>query len=151
MSPFLTLRNHPDLAVHVRRIDINCPPFIAVGHVHPSFLSETADALQVCKNLKSFACGQTILPALLGSLGGKERLEDVHICAAFTIAQGEMLQNIKTLRSLTLDYPTWNVVDSLPRWAQSLQRTLVHLTIFVRYYSCLKYTTNARPDVSRSE
>ncbi|OAX42222.1 hypothetical protein K503DRAFT_734052 [Rhizopogon vinicolor AM-OR11-026] len=131
MSPFLTLRNHPDLAVHVRNIDINCPPLVAIGHVHPSFLSETADALQVCKNLTSFACGQKILPALLGSLQGKERLEDVHICAAFTTAQGEMLQKITTLRSLTLDYPTWNVVDSLPRWTQSLQQTLVHLTIFM--------------------
>lgn len=138
MSPFLTLRNHPDLAVHVRHIGINCPPFIAVGQVHPIFLSEAANALQVCKNLKSFVCGQKILQTLLGSLEGKERLEDVHICAALTNAQGQMLQNIKTLRSLTLDYPTWNVVDLLPRWAQSLQRTLVHLTIFVRYYCCLQ-------------
>jgi hypothetical protein len=138
MSPFLTLHNHPDLAVHVRHIDIRCPPFIAVGQVYPSFLSEAADALRVCKNLTSFVCGQKILPALLSSLAGKERLEDVHICAAFTTTQGEMLQKITTLRSLTLDNPSWNVVDSLPRWAQSLQRTLVHLTIFVRYYCYLQ-------------
>ncbi|KAG1776571.1 hypothetical protein EV702DRAFT_1109380 [Suillus placidus] len=122
MSPFLTLRNHPDLAVHVRYIDI---------HLHPKFLSETADALQVCKNLTSFVCEPRILPALLGSLQGKERLQNVHIYAALTTIQGEMLQKITKLRSLTLDYPTWNVVDSLTRWAQSLQRTLSHLTIFV--------------------
>ncbi|KAG1721443.1 hypothetical protein EDB19DRAFT_1646450 [Suillus lakei] len=131
MSPFLTLRNHPDLAVHVRHVDIHCAPFIAVGQVHPKFLSETADALQVCKNLTSFVCGPRILPALLGSLQGKECLQDVHIYAALTTTQGEMLQKMTTLRSLTLDYPTWNVVDSLTRWAQSLQRTLSHLTIFM--------------------
>ncbi|KAG1859282.1 hypothetical protein F4604DRAFT_1793244 [Suillus subluteus] len=131
ISPFLTLRNHPDLAVHVRHIDIHCAPFIAVGQVHPKFLSETADALKACKNLTSFVCGPRILPALLGSLQGKERLQDVHIYAALTTTQGEMLQRITTLRSMTLDYPTWNVVDSLTRWAQSLQRTLSHLTIFM--------------------
>lgn len=131
MSPFLTLRNHPDLAVHVRYLDIHCAPFIAVGQVHPNFLSETADALQVCKNLTSFVCEPRILPALLGSLQGKERLQNVHIYAALTTMQGEMLQKITTLRSLTLDYPTWNVVDLLTRWAQSLQRTLSHLTIFM--------------------
>lgn len=92
MSPFLTLRNHPDLAVHVRQIDIHCAPFIAAGQVHPRFLSETADALQVCKNLTSFVCGPRILPALLGSLQGKERLQDLHIYAALTTTQGEMLQ-----------------------------------------------------------
>jgi hypothetical protein len=131
ISPFLTLRNHPDLAVHVRHIDIHCAPFIAVGQVHPKFLSETADALRICKNLTSFVCGPRILPALLGSLQGKERLQDVHIYAALTTTQGEMLQKITTLRSLTLDHPTWNVVDSLTRWAQSLQLTLLHLTIFM--------------------
>lgn len=131
ISPFLTLRNHPDLAVHVRHIDIHCAPFIAVGQVHPKFLSETADALQICKNLTSFVCGPRILPALLGSLQGKERLQDLHIYASLTTTQGEMLQKITTLRSLTLDYPTWNVVDSLTRWAQSLQLTLSHLTIFM--------------------
>ncbi|KAG1737575.1 uncharacterized protein EDB91DRAFT_1140778 [Suillus paluster] len=131
MSPFLTLRNHPDLAVHVRHINIHCTPFIVSGQVHSNFLSETADALRACKNLTSFVCGSRILPALLGSLQGKERLEDIHIHAAFTTTQGEMLQKITTLRSLTLDYPTWNVVDSLTRWAQSLQRTLMHLTIFM--------------------
>lgn len=137
MSPFLTLRNHPDLAVHVRQIDIHCAPFIAAGQVHPKFLSETADALQVCKNLTSFVCGPRILPALLGSLQGKERLQDLHIYAALTTTQGEMLQKITTLRSLTLDYPTWNIVDSLTRWAQPLQRTLSHLTIFVRSFRLL--------------
>ncbi|KAG2136020.1 hypothetical protein DEU56DRAFT_737355 [Suillus clintonianus] len=131
ISPFLTLRNHPDLAVHVRHVNIHCAPFIAVGQVHPNFLSETADALQICKNLLSFVCGPRILPALLGSLQGKERLQDVHIYAAFTTTQGEMLQKMTTLRSLTLDYPTWNVIDSLTRWAHSLQRTLAHLTIFM--------------------
>jgi len=136
MSPFITLCNHPDLAIHVRRIDIHCPPFIAIGQVHPSFLSETSDTLKICRNLKSFVCSQKILPALLGSLEGKERLEDVHILAAFTATQMEMLQKITTLRSLTLDYPTWNVIDSMPRWAQSLQRTLVHLTLYVSYFRC---------------
>ncbi|KAG1789158.1 uncharacterized protein HD556DRAFT_1297242 [Suillus plorans] len=131
ISPFLTLRNHPDLAVHVRQIDIHCAPFIAAGQIHPKFLWETADALRVCKNLTSFVCGPRILPALLGSLQGKERLQDLHIYAALTTTQGEMLQKITTLRSLTLDYPTWNIVDSLTRWAQPLQRTLSHLTIFM--------------------
>jgi hypothetical protein len=105
--------------------------------VHPKFLSETADALRICKNLTSFVCGPRILPALLGSLQGKERLQDLHIYASLTTTQGEMLQKITTLRSLTLDYPTWNVVDSLTRWAQSLQLTLSHLTIFVRYFHLL--------------
>lgn len=137
ISPFLTLRNHPDLAVHVRHIDIHCAPFIAVGQVHPKFLSEIADSLRICKNLTSFVCGPRILPALLGSLQGKERLQDLHIYAALTTTQGEMLQKITTLHSLTLNYPTWNVVDSLTRWARSLQLTLLHLTIFVRYFRLL--------------
>lgn len=132
VSPFLTLRNHPDLAVHVRHVDIQYAPFIVAGQVHPKFLSETADALQVCKNLTSFVCGpRMVLPALLGSLQGKERLQDMHIYAALTTTQGEMLQKITTLRSLTLNYPTWNVVDSLVRWAQSLRQTLSHLAIFM--------------------
>lgn len=131
ISPFLTLRNHPDLAVHVRHIAIHCAPFIVAGQVYPKFLSETADALKACKNLTSFVCGPRIIPSLLVSLQEKERLQDVHIYAALTTTQGEMLQQITTLRSLTLDYPTWNVIDSLTRWAPSLQRTLSHLTIFM--------------------
>jgi hypothetical protein len=137
ISPFLTLRNHPDLAVHVHHIAIHCAPFIAAGQVYPKFLSETADALKACKNLTSFVCGPRIIPSLLVSLQEKERLQDVHIYAALTTTQGEMLQQITTLRSLTLDYPTWNVVDSLTRWAPSLQRTLSHLTIFVCYFCLL--------------
>ncbi|KAH7919397.1 hypothetical protein BV22DRAFT_1040932 [Leucogyrophana mollusca] len=130
-SPFVTLRTHPDLAIHVRRIDIQSAPCVTIGQIHPHFVAECADAVRSCKNLSAFNCVPRILGPLLGLLQDKERLQKLRIYAALSTKQCEQLLEIKSLQSITLDFPSWNVVDNLPKWVESLRRNLTHLTLYM--------------------
>ena len=59
-------------------------------------------------------------------------LESIRCFANFTTDQAIELTKITTLRSLTLDAGTWNVVDVLPKWSKTLMLSLTSLTLTVR-------------------
>ncbi|KAH7906943.1 hypothetical protein BJ138DRAFT_558559 [Hygrophoropsis aurantiaca] len=145
LSPFVTLRAHPDLAIHVRCIGILAAPLTTATppQIHPHFLSELATALTHTTNLASFAClpRMHILPPILRVLRDRERLVCLRVSGALSTAQCALLMDVgvggsegggrgRGLSNVTLDFPSWNVVDILPRWTLSLQQTLTSLTIF---------------------
>ncbi|EGO01193.1 hypothetical protein SERLA73DRAFT_179303 [Serpula lacrymans var. lacrymans S7.3] len=129
-SPFAVLKLHPDLAIHVRRIDIHAAPVLK-AQTHPIFLAECAAAMQSCKNLTSFTCLPKILAPLLESLQGKQRLENIHIHAALATEQSEALTKLNTARSIVLDFASWSILNLLPKWAESAQRTLTTLALYM--------------------
>jgi len=69
---------------------------------------------------------------MLPSLQDKESLESVRINAHMTTEQSKTLLKFGKLKSLTLEFASWNVVDLLPAWAETISRTLTTLTLYVR-------------------
>ncbi|PPQ90848.1 LOW QUALITY PROTEIN: hypothetical protein CVT25_007383 [Psilocybe cyanescens] len=131
MSPFAAVIAHPHLAIHVQNIEISTVPTLK-SVMHPVFVRECREALQICKNLKSFKCTvQNVLPMLLPALQEKERLESLRVYANLTTVQAKMLVNIKRLHSLSLEFASWNTVDLLPSWSLSLSRTLTTLSFYM--------------------
>ena len=98
------------------------------------FLSDAAFALHACTNLRSFTftSESDVLPSFLKPLIRLEHLTDLRLRARLTTAQAELLAQTRGLRSLTLEYASWNVLDLLPAWAGALRGTLRTLTIHVR-------------------
>ncbi|KAF8128660.1 hypothetical protein EV363DRAFT_1451638 [Boletus edulis] len=133
MSPFATLAAHDHLAVHVKRIAIYSAPLTqsAPNIVHPVFLDELTRALRTTTNLRSFICAVKILPPLIPHLVDKPRLRHLRIYAPIASRQMAVLQDRTGLRSLALDAPSWCVIDALPKWTPSMQKTLAHLTLFM--------------------
>jgi len=69
---------------------------------------------------------------ILPSLQDKGRLEGVRINAHLTTEQSKTLLKFGKLKNLTLEFASWNVVDLLPTWAETISRTLTTLTLYVR-------------------
>lgn len=134
MSPFATLAAHHHLGVHAKRIAIHAAPICqhAPNIVDSVFLHDLARALQTASNLRSFVCTVKILPPILPHLIDKRRLHHLRINAPIASRQVAVLQDRTGLHSLSLDFPSWNVIDVLPKWTASMQKTLVHLTLYVR-------------------
>lgn len=104
------------------------------SNLNPNFVHETKLALALCKNLRAFQCSiPNILPMILPSLQNKERLESVRINAHLTTEQSKTLLKFGRLKSLTLEFASWSVVDLLPIWAETISRTLTTLTLYVRW------------------
>ncbi|KAG9308353.1 hypothetical protein JVU11DRAFT_12119 [Chiua virens] len=133
MSPFATIAAHDHLVVHVKRIAVHAAPsFPPSSHqLNPAFLNDLANTLRTATNLRSFVCAIKILPPLLPHLLGKHRLHHLRVAASLGSRQTAVLQNCVGLHSLALDYSSWTVIDALPKWTASMQRTLAHLTIFM--------------------
>ncbi|KAN0094643.1 hypothetical protein V8E55_002930 [Tylopilus felleus] len=133
MSPFATLAAHHHLGVHVKRIAIHAAPICqhAPNIVDSVFLHDLARALQTASNLRSFVCTVKILPPILPHLIDKRRLHHLRINAPIASRQVAVLQDRTGLHSLSLDFPSWNVIDVLPKWTASMQKTLVHLTLYM--------------------
>jgi len=131
-APFASILKHPDLAKHVRNIDIQAVPLLrsSLSQFHPKFLKDISDALRICKNISSFTCICPILPPLLLSLQGKSRLREIRIHARLTPDQAAKLITLKGLHSITLDHASWNVVDMLPKWIGANKATLTSLTLY---------------------
>ncbi|KAF8957516.1 hypothetical protein BDZ97DRAFT_1845991 [Flammula alnicola] len=131
MSPFAALIAHPHLGVHVRNIEIRSVPTVKL-RVHPVFARECRDALRLCRNLKTFKCTVPgVLAMFLPSLQDKPRLESVRIHANLTTDQAQMLLKMNKLQSLSVEFATWNVVDLLPSWTQSLVKSLTSVCLYM--------------------
>ncbi|KAF8888789.1 hypothetical protein BD779DRAFT_1522597 [Infundibulicybe gibba] len=102
LSPFKIIMAHPSLAVYVKH------------------------------KLVSFRCTVgMLLPAILPTLRGKHRLEDIRVHSSFTEEETSELTQISSLRSLALDFGSWNVIDGLPKWTRRLRGTLTSLTLYM--------------------
>ncbi|KAF9484083.1 hypothetical protein BDN70DRAFT_903847 [Pholiota conissans] len=131
MSPFAAIIAHSHLAIHVRNIEIRSVPMLK-SRLHPIFVRECKEALQLCKNLNTFKCTvPSVLAVFLPSLQDKQRLENLRIHANLTTDQSQMLQNLIKLQSLAVEFATWNVVDMLPKWTSSISETLSSLTLYM--------------------
>lgn len=133
-SPFAVLRTHPELAIHVRNIEIRyAPPVMPnLSCPHPEFIRECSNAIDICHNLTKFKCtGANILPCFVKSLQGKPRLEGLRVNANLSTDQSKILIQLQKLKTLTLEYASWNVVDVLPVWITSLKQTLTSLTLYM--------------------
>lgn len=106
------------------------------SRLHPIFVRECTEAIRKCENLKRFLCTVSNLFAVfLPSLQQKSRLKDLRIYANLTTDQAKMLTNFEKLRSLSLEFATWNVAAIFPSWAEILQKTLTRLTLYVSFYA----------------
>ena len=104
--------------------NLSCP--------HPEFIRECSNAIDICHNLTKFRCiGPNILPYFVKSLQGKPRLEGLRVNANLSTDQSKILIQLQKLKTLTLEYASWNVVDLLPLWITSLKQTLTSLTLYV--------------------
>ncbi|KAI5891276.1 uncharacterized protein SCHCODRAFT_02628600 [Schizophyllum commune H4-8] len=131
MSPFAAVLAHPDLAIHVRQVDIQCIPLYKTGYPHPVFLRQCTQALALCTNLQTFRCSIPSFPSFILSLEDKPRLTTLRMHGSLTTCQVERLLRINTLVSLVVDTATWTILDALPRWAESMEDSLENLTIFM--------------------
>ncbi|KDQ56702.1 hypothetical protein JAAARDRAFT_179330 [Jaapia argillacea MUCL 33604] len=132
-SPFAAIVAHPHLAVHVHTIDIRAVP-ISGSQYHSQFIRDATSALILSQNLSSFTLTVDTLPSFLISLQNKPRLEELRVHANLNRCQMELLTQIKGLRSLDLDYASWNVVDGLSGWCQNnLSATLTTLTLYMAH------------------
>ncbi|KAF9531047.1 hypothetical protein CPB83DRAFT_918574 [Crepidotus variabilis] len=133
MSPFAAILEHPELAVHVRNIELRSVPTIK-SKISPPFMQQCRDTLRLCKNLTSFTCAisaTSILPVFLPCLQDKTRLENLHVYSNLTTHQSEMLLKNMSLKNLVVEFSSWNLVHVLPTWAESLSQTLSSLTLFM--------------------
>jgi hypothetical protein len=119
------------------------------SRLHPIFVRECTEAIRLCKNMKLFVCTvPNILAISLPSLQEKNRLEHIRIHANLTTDQAKMLTKFEKLQSLVLESATWNVVDLLPSWAGTLQKTLTCLTLYVSFHtfcSCFFFFLTTQP------
>ncbi|KAI0664068.1 hypothetical protein C8Q70DRAFT_905338 [Cubamyces menziesii] len=129
ISPFTTVLEHPNLASHVRHIDIRAIPTVK-STPQPQFLRDCARTISLCRNLGSFTCTLDVMPSFLLSLQRKESLEQLRFIGNLTTDQCTQLVQITSLRELTIDGGSWNVVDALPRWIDVLQPSLTSLSLY---------------------
>ena len=152
MTPFQTILLHPNLAVHVRccgtylssiifysykaaRLILN-PELYALpfekGVPRCDFMSQCVSALEKSPNLTGFYCTPNVLPSFISLLPQKDRLVTLHVNAALTPSQTDILTQITGLQKLRLDNASWCVVHALPKWIEKLKDTLTSLSIQVR-------------------
>ncbi|KAI0356948.1 hypothetical protein OH77DRAFT_1495200 [Trametes cingulata] len=129
ISPFAAILEHPNLASHVRHIDIRAIPTMKYAP-HPKFLHDCSRTMSLCKNLGAFTCTLDVMPAFLLSLQAKDGLESMRFIGNLTTDQSEQLAQISGLRELTIDTSSWNLVNALPKWMERLRPTLVSLTLY---------------------
>ncbi|CCM01840.1 uncharacterized protein FIBRA_03910 [Fibroporia radiculosa] len=129
ISPFATVLAHPNLARHVRHIDIRTVPAVK-STPRPDFLRDCSLTIALCLNLVSFTCTPNVLPSFLLDLQRKESLQHLRVNATLTPDQAHQLAQIRNLNSITLDTATPHTVDVLSRWSANLTATLTTLTLF---------------------
>ncbi|KAF7375400.1 hypothetical protein MSAN_00427600 [Mycena sanguinolenta] len=130
MSPFAAVAAHPEFAIHVRHVDIRTVPVVKTQY-NPKFLLECTRALDLCPNIISFRCSINALPPFIAGLTQKDRLRDLRIHASLTTSQSTRLVKLSKVRNLTLDFPSWNILNLLPQWAVTLRDNLTTLTLFM--------------------
>ncbi|TFK31537.1 hypothetical protein BDQ12DRAFT_618731 [Crucibulum laeve] len=131
VSPFQVIAAHPELTIHVRSIEI-CSAPLANSQVHPAFVQDCSNAISICRNLQYFRCTvPNILHYFLLARGSKVNLRSLRIHAQLSTDQAHLLIKLGRIRNLSLEYASWNVVDTLPRWIEPSRTTLTHLTLYM--------------------
>ncbi|KAJ7643449.1 hypothetical protein DFH06DRAFT_1283474 [Mycena polygramma] len=130
ISPFAVVSAHPEFAIHVRHVDIRTIPVVKTQY-NPKFLLECTHALDLCPNIISFRCSINALTPFIAPLAQKDRLHELRIHANLTTDQSMRLVNLTKIQHLTLDFPSWNVLNLLPKWTAALQNNLTSLTLFM--------------------
>ncbi|KAJ7336823.1 hypothetical protein DFH08DRAFT_281163 [Mycena albidolilacea] len=130
ISPFAAIAAHPELAIHVRHVDIREIPNVK-SHYNPKFLLECRRALEMCPNITSFRCSKNTVPPLIGALEKQDRLHDLRINASLTTDQSIKIIKLSKIRNLTLDFASWNLMNLLPQWTGTLRSNLITLTLFM--------------------
>ncbi|KAG6833244.1 hypothetical protein H0H87_009865 [Tephrocybe sp. NHM501043] len=102
------------------------------ANAHPDFVGECMRALKLCKNLRSFVFTPPsgALSAILPALEEKEHLKILRLCIKISSSQTASLVKLNKIEKLELDNASWEVLDSLPRWVEGIQKTLTSLTLF---------------------
>ena len=151
LSPFAVILSHPRLAVYVQHIGKpsrdrfvnteNDPIHLDICFVpniksfpHPVFMRECRDALQKCHNLTTFkytAEAPNLFSTLIPSLINKPRLKNLRIHCNISTAAAKMLEKVKNLTYLSLEFASWNVTQILVSWMTSISVTLSSLTLHV--------------------
>ncbi|KAF4612878.1 hypothetical protein D9613_010997 [Agrocybe pediades] len=130
VSPFSVIVTHSHLAAHVREIELRSVPTLK-NTMHPGFIRDCKETLRLCRNLKKFRCTiQNVLPVFLPVLEEKKSLDTLRVYANLTTAQAGMLAKITGVRTLSLEFASWNVVDVLPAWTKNLSN-LTSLTLYM--------------------
>ncbi|KAF8065057.1 hypothetical protein FPV67DRAFT_167464 [Lyophyllum atratum] len=130
-TSFAAIVGRPELAIHVRNIDIRATPILHHSQAHPDFVRECTRALELCDNLRSFVYTPNTITAILPMLSGKERLRDIRMSARLTTSQAAALTKLGRIEKLSLEYGSWEVMDALPRWTESIARSLTTLTLYM--------------------
>ncbi|RXW14576.1 hypothetical protein EST38_g11281 [Candolleomyces aberdarensis] len=89
-------------------------------------------AIELCTSLHTFRCTESnVFPAFLMALQQKPNLQSIRINGNLTTEQTKLLVNMTALSEVMLEYSSWNLVDALPRWTETLRRTLNTLVLYV--------------------
>lgn len=134
MSPFAVVLTHPEYSVHVRVIDVRSVP-AAKGKVHPCFVRELENALKMCNNLRSLTCtisrtSRNILTSV-SQQENKKYLQEIRISAdKFSATEANSLLNFTSIKSLSLAWGSWSILNTLPDWSRKIRETLTRLTFF---------------------
>ncbi|KAG6826656.1 hypothetical protein H0H92_014947 [Tricholoma furcatifolium] len=129
-TSFSAILAHPSLAVHVRNIDIRVMPIIN-NKPHPDFIHDFARALELCNNLDSFVYTppSANTSAIMPMLQGKAHLKHIRMSARLSTTQAAMLPKLRHVERLELDGASWEVLDVLPKWTESIHMSLTSLTL----------------------
>ncbi|KZV60190.1 hypothetical protein PENSPDRAFT_360743 [Peniophora sp. CONT] len=131
-SPFTVMLSAPHRSSYVRTIDLRVIPNERrrIGVFDARFMADTLAAVEKAVNLTAFTCTiARAVPAFLSPLWAKSRLTYLRINAALPSEAPMGLLKITTLKVLVLEEPTYFVLNALPRWAEKMKNTLLHLTI----------------------
>ncbi|KAF7317162.1 hypothetical protein HMN09_00451000 [Mycena chlorophos] len=130
-TPFSTVCAHPELAVHVRHVDISTIPF-AGARFSAVFLREADEALAICDNLVSFRCSANAVIAFIPVLRDKRWLRSMRVNVdTYPHIRCAELLDLPLLSDLALDWMPVHVSHMLPVWTIILGETLTSLTIFM--------------------
>ncbi|KLO11469.1 hypothetical protein SCHPADRAFT_998875 [Schizopora paradoxa] len=134
-TPISTLNENRHLASHVQHFAIeSLPSRHGRGHsldAHHYDVRECVQILELCNGLRRFrvdsGCStwqiRTFLPVLLR----KALLQDVELlCASVITEQDDILTltSLRNLRRIALKEPSWQLINKLPGWANSLRKSL---------------------------
>lgn len=129
-SPFDVLLTHKDYALHVKHMTIQSVP-TTNSKPNDAFTINVARCIDLCRNLTSFSCmSHGILPSLISRIAaGKPRLADLKLEAVLNRPETQLLLGVKTLKRLSLDYPSRVVLHYLPDLVQNNAVNLENLSI----------------------
>ncbi|KAJ2922917.1 hypothetical protein H1R20_g14185, partial [Candolleomyces eurysporus] len=107
-------------------------------------MQDCRKAIELCTSLHTFRCTESnVFPAFLMALQHKPNLQSIRINGNLTTEQTKLLVNMTALSEVMLEYASWNLVDALPQWTESLRRTLNTLVLYTSHVSDTSLSTHA--------